>query len=48
MNRLTIDFGQLLSSIDLVPLIVIVGGIMAFWVGIVWCIMLVLKFMDNR
>lgn len=47
MNRITVDFHSILANIDLVPLIIIVGGIMAFWVGIVWCIMLVLKFMDR-
>ena len=47
MTRITVDFYQILASIDIVPFFIIVTGIIGFWVLMVWMLMIVLKFMDR-
>ena len=43
MNRLTVDFNQLLANIDLMPFFIITSGIIAFWVLMVWILMFILN-----
>ena len=42
MNRLTVDFNQLLANVDLVPFFIITSGIIAFWVLLVWILFFIL------
>ena len=42
MNRLTLDLNAVLANVDLVPLLLTVAFIMAFWVLIIWCLLFIL------
>ena len=43
MNRLTVDFNQLLSGLDLMPFFIVTSGIIAFWVLMVWIVMFIIS-----
>ena len=42
MNRLTLDLNAVFANVDLVPVILAVGGVIAFWVLIIWCLLFIL------